>query len=154
VALVMLLDFGGTMATASDRTNRDELIVADGPCAAAERQALSQALRLLPRMPARVAVIDSEPAKPEVKATLLRLDAFIVNGSTVVRRLPLDLIQTRAHVRVQLAGVAVGVRMLQNVEQGATVDVETMSSNPMPRSAMSFAFFAPSESKHFTEIHA
>lgn len=84
VALVVPLGLGGTRPTASDRTHWDELIVADGPRAAAERQALSQALRLLPRMPARVAVIDSEAAKPEVKATLLRLDAFIVNGSTVV----------------------------------------------------------------------
>ena len=35
-------------------------------------------------MPERVAVIDSEAAKPEINATLLRLDAFIVTGSTVV----------------------------------------------------------------------
>lgn len=84
VALAVLLGFGGTRAIASDRTNWDELIVTDGPRAAAERQALSQALRLLPRMPVRVAVIDSEAAKPEVKATLLRLDAFFVKGSTAV----------------------------------------------------------------------
>jgi hypothetical protein len=86
VALVVLLGFGGTMATTSARTNWDELIVSDGPRAAAERLALSQALRLLPRMPARVAVIDSEAASPEVKATLFRLDAFIVKRARWLRR--------------------------------------------------------------------
>jgi hypothetical protein len=84
VALVVLLGLGETRASASDRTNWDQLIVADGPRAAAERQALSQALRLLPRVPARVAVIDPEAAKPDVKATLLGLDAFIVKGSNVI----------------------------------------------------------------------
>jgi hypothetical protein len=29
---------------------------------------------------------------------------------------------------------------------------KTMSSNPMPRSALSFAFFASSQSKYFTGI--
>ena len=29
---------------------------------------------------------------------------------------------------------------------------KTMSSNPMPRSALSFAFFASSQSKYFTAI--
>ena len=29
---------------------------------------------------------------------------------------------------------------------------KTMSSNPMPRSALSFAFFASSQSKYFTDI--
>ncbi len=29
---------------------------------------------------------------------------------------------------------------------------KTMSSNPMPRSALSFAFFASSQSKYFTEL--
>jgi hypothetical protein len=29
---------------------------------------------------------------------------------------------------------------------------KTMSSNPMPRSALSFAFFAASQSKYFTDF--
>ena len=49
-----------------------------------------------------------------------------------------------------LAGVTLGVRVLQDVEQVASLDVEDESSNPMPRSALSFAFFASSQSKYFT----
>ena len=51
-----------------------------------------------------------------------------------------------------LAGVTVGVRMFENVEQIAPLDVEDDASNPMPRSALSFAFFASSQSKYFTEL--
>ena len=51
-----------------------------------------------------------------------------------------------------LPGVTVGVRMFQNVDQIATLDVEDDASNPMPRSALSFAFFASSQSKNFTAI--
>lgn len=79
-----LAGFGATSAKAGTQTNWDWLVVADGPGAAAERQALVGALRLLPRLPARVAVIDANDARPEVKTTLLRLDAFIVKGSDVV----------------------------------------------------------------------
>jgi hypothetical protein len=42
--------------------------------------------------------------------------------------------------------------VLQDVEQIATLDVNTTSSNPMPRSALSFAFFSSSQSKCFTAI--
>jgi hypothetical protein len=50
-------------------------------------------------------------------------------------------------------GVAVGVRMFQDVEQIATLDVEDdFLESPMPRSARSFAFFASSQSKYFTEV--
>lgn len=41
-------------------------------------------MRLLARMPERVAVIDAEQARPDVKATLLRLDAFTIRGSRVI----------------------------------------------------------------------
>ena len=51
-----------------------------------------------------------------------------------------------------LAGVPIGVRMLQDVEQVATFMWKTMSSNPMPRSVLSFAFFASSQAKYFTAI--
>src|SRR5258708_35739145 len=37
-----------------------------------------------------------------------------------------------------LAGVPVGVRAFQDVEQVATLNSKTTSSNPMPRSALSF----------------
>jgi hypothetical protein len=49
-----------------------------------------------------------------------------------------------------LAGVTVGVRVLEDVEQVATLMWKTMSSNPIPRSALSFAFFVSSQAKYFT----
>jgi hypothetical protein len=60
------------------------LIVYDGADAAIHRAALIGALQLLPRLPARVAIIDASKAKPEVQKTLRQLDAFIVRGSPVV----------------------------------------------------------------------
>jgi len=59
-------------------------IVVDGPTAIDERKVIAQAMRLLARLPERVAVIDAEQARPDVKATLLRLDAFTIKGSRVV----------------------------------------------------------------------
>lgn len=56
------------------------LIVTEGPAATDEREALVRALRLLPALPARVAVLDAEQARPDVKPTLLRLDAFVIRG--------------------------------------------------------------------------
>jgi hypothetical protein len=61
-----------------------QLIVTDGSGHEAERDVLIAALRLLPRLPVRVAVIDAHRAEPEVRSRLLRLDAFIVTGSPVV----------------------------------------------------------------------
>jgi hypothetical protein len=40
--------------------------------------------------------------------------------------------------------------MFQDVEQVAAFDVEDDVSNPMPRSALSCAFFASSQSKYVT----
>jgi hypothetical protein len=59
-------------------------IVVDGPTADGERKAIAEAVRLLARLPELVAVIDAEQAKPDVKATLLRLDAFTIKESRVV----------------------------------------------------------------------
>ncbi len=64
--------------------DRDPLIVADGPDASAEREALLAAVALLPRSPARIAVIDANEARPEVRPKLLSLDTFITHGSPVV----------------------------------------------------------------------
>jgi hypothetical protein len=44
--------------------------------------------------------------------------------------------------------------VFQDVEQVATLDVEDDVLEPMPRSALSFAFFASSQSKYFTRILA
>jgi hypothetical protein len=60
------------------------LIVCDGPDGDMERAALISALRLLPVLPARVAVIDATEAKPDVQPTLLKLEAFILRGSPIV----------------------------------------------------------------------
>jgi hypothetical protein len=70
----------GAAAPGGTGTDWTWLIVTDGPAAADEREALVRALRLLPALPARVAVIDAERARPDVKPTLLRLDAFVVRG--------------------------------------------------------------------------
>jgi hypothetical protein len=75
------------------------LIVTEGPAAADEREALVRALRLLPALPARVAVLDAEQARPDVKPTLLRLDAFVIRGRAevyVVRQSGLKCAMRRA----------------------------------------------------------
>lgn len=84
--VVALLAVGGVIRgqAAGDEPDWRSLIVADGPMAESERQALVAAIRALPRLPARVAVIDANDAAPEVKATLRELDTFITRGSPVV----------------------------------------------------------------------
>ena len=84
--VVGLLAVGGVIRPQDAWAEPDwrSLIVADGPMAESERQALMAAIRALPRLPARVAVIDANEAAPEVKATLLQLDTFITRGSPVV----------------------------------------------------------------------
>lgn len=83
LAMAVCVLSGGNSVSAwpTDEPNWGSLVVTGG---AAERQALVNALRLLPRLPARVAVIDADEARPEVKATLLTLDSFVVQGSPVV----------------------------------------------------------------------
>lgn len=73
----------GTFASAGPPAVESRIVV-DGPTAVAERKAIAQAMRLLVRLPDRVAVIDAEQARPDVKATLLRLDAFTIKGSRIV----------------------------------------------------------------------
>jgi hypothetical protein len=85
VVVAMLL-VGGIVQRAEGRREPDwhALVVAEGPTAETERQALVAAIRALPRLPARVVVIDADEAMPEVRATLLQLDTFITRGSPVV----------------------------------------------------------------------
>lgn len=45
---------------------------------------VARAVRLLPRSPLQVAVIDADEARPEVRDTVLKLDAFTVPGSKIV----------------------------------------------------------------------
>jgi hypothetical protein len=84
VAMAVALVLGSTAAQASDRPDWKWLVVCDGPNAEAERAAVVKALELLPRLPARVAVMDVTEAQPDVRAALLRLDAFVTQGSPVV----------------------------------------------------------------------
>lgn len=61
-----------------------KVIVTDGPNAGRERAALLEALQVLPKYPWRIAVIDAEAARPQVRPTLRRLDAFTTTGGRVV----------------------------------------------------------------------
>jgi Zn-dependent protease with chaperone function len=81
-ALGVLVWLVGSPAAAG--TDLEKAIVTDGPDARRERAALVQALRLLPKYPWRVAVIDAEAARPEVRPSLRRLDAFTTTGGQVV----------------------------------------------------------------------
>ena len=54
------------------------------------------------------------------------------------------------HDEDTLAGVAVEVPILQDVEQVTTLDLEDDVLEPEARSALSFAFFASSQAKYFT----
>jgi hypothetical protein len=71
------------LATAKPQVS-DELVVYEGADAIVVRAALVEAMRLLPRTPVRLAVIDADDARPEVRPTLLRLDAFVVKESPVI----------------------------------------------------------------------
>jgi hypothetical protein len=75
--------FTGAFALAGPPSVESRIVV-DGPTAIGERKAIAKAMRLLARLPERVAVIDAEQARPDVKATLLRLDAFTIKDSRVV----------------------------------------------------------------------
>lgn len=80
-ATVLVSQLAGT---AAERPDWRWLIVCEGPDGDTERAALISALRLLPVLPARVAVIDATEAKPDVQPTLLKLEAFILRDSPVV----------------------------------------------------------------------
>lgn len=80
----VLLAVSAAAASGSDDAKWKRLVVTDGLQASAEREAIVRALRLLPRLPVRVAVLNATDARPEVIPTLLALDAFVVTGSPVI----------------------------------------------------------------------
>jgi hypothetical protein len=47
-------------------------------------QAIERVLKLLPKRPAQVVIVDSNQAGAEIRDTLLRMDAFITKGGRVV----------------------------------------------------------------------
>jgi hypothetical protein len=67
IAMVLVAGFIPKMA-AGRTPDWEALIVAEGPTAASEREALAAAIRILPRLPVRVAVIDANDATTEVRA--------------------------------------------------------------------------------------
>lgn len=77
----MLIVFAATQ-TSADTQQAD--IVWEGPAVVGEARTLARALDLLPGRHPRVAVIDAMRARPDVRNTLLRLDAFVVRDSAVV----------------------------------------------------------------------
>lgn len=107
VAMVTVLSPWRVRADAPDWKR---LVVCDGPNADARRDAVVKALKLLPRLPSRVAVLDASEAKPEVRGLLLRLDGFIVRGSSVVY-----IVQQSALLRGALEGSALHTHALATV---------------------------------------
>lgn len=75
---------GGQIGAAAGRPDWHALVLVDGPNAKTEREAIVAALQLLGRLPTRVAVIDALEARPDVRTALLRLDAFVVQGSPTI----------------------------------------------------------------------
>lgn len=75
---------GQTPVVTADPTSPGELVVYEGAGAPEVRAALVAAVRLLPRPPVRIAVIDADDAEPDVRSVLLRIDAFVFNASPVV----------------------------------------------------------------------
>ena len=82
--IVWVCTIGQGAGARAQGERRDQLVFASGPAANRSRDAIVRALRLLPRLPSGVAIIDANEARPEVRSTLIRLDAFIVEGSTTV----------------------------------------------------------------------
>lgn len=70
------------MLTPENSPNISYRLSATAPLVATQRLAASS--KLLPRLPARVAVIEAMEAKPAVAKVLSRLDAFVVKDSAVV----------------------------------------------------------------------
>jgi hypothetical protein len=74
----------GAWSSGAAETDWRSVIVYEGADAAAHRATLIDAIKLLPRPPVRVAIVDASEAKPDVQKVLRQLDAFVVHGSPVV----------------------------------------------------------------------
>jgi hypothetical protein len=71
LSFVIVVGMAGAVPTADDNNPRPY------------ERAVSRAIALLPRRPIHVAVIDANEAKPEVRQTLLKLDAFTLRLDAV-----------------------------------------------------------------------
>lgn len=98
-----------TLASSPARagTDHEGLIVWEGPPVAGEATTLTRALDLLPRRPARVAVIDATRARPDARDLLLGLDAFVVRDSAVVY-----VVRQSALLRGSIAGSSIHLHAL------------------------------------------
>jgi hypothetical protein len=83
-AVVSVLMVCGIARVEGEKPDWQFLIASSGSEAEVERGALVKALQLLSRLSARVAVLDAAEARPQVQERLLRLDAFVLEGSPVV----------------------------------------------------------------------
>ncbi len=83
-AVVSVLMFCGIARVEGEKPDWQFLIVSSGSEAEVERGALVTVVQLLPHLPQRVAVFDATEASPQVQERLLRLDAFVLEGSPVV----------------------------------------------------------------------
>lgn len=77
---------------------------------AEERAALQAAVRLLPRQPSRIAVMDVTRCRPGVREHMLTLDAFVVRGNGVVY-----IVQQSEVLRRARGGDRVYVAMLATI---------------------------------------
>lgn len=100
----MLILYAATQTSADQQR---AVIVWEGPAVVGEATTLTRALDLLPRRPARVAVIDAMRARPDVRDTLLRLDAFVVRDSAVVY-----VVRQSALLRGAIAGSSIHLHAL------------------------------------------
>jgi Zn-dependent protease with chaperone function len=83
LATGVCLAVASSTAVASSQAGGSEIVTA-GRDAAEERETLHRALRLLPRRPVTLAVIDADEAGPDVRPRLQQLDAFATTGGQVV----------------------------------------------------------------------
>lgn len=82
--VAVLLCLLATRAGAQGHDRGTELIVDPGPDSAQDRATLMAAIALLPKAPARIAVMDVTQARASVREHLLTLDAFTVKGNGVI----------------------------------------------------------------------
>ena len=79
LVLVAIGISGGT-AGAAEKLRHDGTGITEGT----QSPAIQRALKLLPKRPARVVIIDADLARPDVRPTLLGKDAFVTPRGTVV----------------------------------------------------------------------
>lgn len=82
--VAVLVGLLATSAVAQGHGSGTELIVDPGPDNAQDRVTLRAAIAMLPKAPARIAVMDVTQARPGVREHLLTLDAFTVKGNGVI----------------------------------------------------------------------